>query len=402
MKNYKYVLISSIVFVCLLFAMTSKGYAVNSEIAQTLGDEVNIRIEPDQTSRSLLKLSAGSEVEILSSSNGWYQVECQGVQGYIREDLVFVRNVEGRTAYVIRDGVNLRGSPGDGAYIIGHIQGGEAVRVLQIVGEWFYVSHQSQGNGFVHRSLLLLTNQSGKDSYDLLLKRDMEGSEVKRLQKELIRRNFLAEDKDTGVYGSLTISAVKEFQQAAKISSVDGVAGPETIKAIYDTNNNIIKKIQEADSEMSGSSGGSSGKSLYDRLKGNVSTIDWWKGGNVVLRRPGGTATIYDVSTGKTFRIRRTGGTNHNDVVPLNAQETAKMRAITGGWSWARRAIVVMTSNGNYAASMNCMPHSPDPQKNDNFPGHFCIHFTNSRTHGGNRVDPDHRAAIQRAYNTFK
>jgi hypothetical protein len=38
--------------------------------------------------------------------------------------------------------------------------------------------------------------------------------------------------------------------------------------------------------------------------------------------------------------------------------------------------------------------HPPCP----GFKGQFCIHFTNSKTHAGNRVDPLHTAAIQAAY----
>jgi hypothetical protein len=51
---------------------------------------------------------------------------------------------------------------------------------------------------------------------------------------------------------------------------------------------------------------------------------------------------------------------------------------------------------------MNGMPHGADSNKNDGFAGHFCIHFVNSRTHGGNSVDSAHQGAIKYAYNTFK
>ena len=51
----------------------------------------------------------------------------------------------------------------------------------------------------------------------------------------------------------------------------------------------------------------------------------------------------------------------------------------------------------NIAASMNGMPHGGESISNNSFVGHFCIHFTNSRTHGTNRVDPDHQAAVKTA-----
>jgi len=50
--------------------------------------------------------------------------------------------------------------------------------------------------------------------------------------------------------------------------------------------------------------------------------------------------------------------------------------------------------NGHvYAASMNGMPHGTTTISNNNFAGHFCIHFYGSKTHESNKVDPDHKAA---------
>lgn len=57
-----------------------------------------------------------------------------------------------------------------------------------------------------------------------LLKMGMEGSEVKKLQKELARRNFVKDSNVTGTYGAITRAAVKEFQQMAEISPADGIA----------------------------------------------------------------------------------------------------------------------------------------------------------------------------------
>jgi len=56
----------------------------------------------------------------------------------------------------------------------------------------------------------------------------------------------------------------------------------------------------------------------------------------------------------------------------------------------------VVTINGaNFAASMNGMPHSGNSILDNDFPGHHCIHFTNSRTHNSNKVDANHQKAIK-------
>ena len=85
------------------------------------------------------------------------------------------------------------------------------------------------------------------------------------------------------------------------------------------------------------------------------------------------------------------------DTEPLTAEDTAIMKEIYGGaWSWDRRAILVKYDGHVYAASMNGMPHGTSTIDNG-FDGHFCVHFTGSKTHGTDRVDEDHQAAVAQA-----
>ena len=49
------------------------------------------------------------------------------------------------------------------------------------------------------------------------------------------------------------------------------------------------------------------------------------------------------------------------------------------------------------AASINGMPHGGGSIADNNFEGHICIHFLNSRTHGTDNVDPDHQNAVGEA-----
>ena len=80
------------------------------------------------------------------------------------------------------------------------------------------------------------------------------------------------------------------------------------------------------------------------------------------------------------------------------ADTAAMLKAYGGSWSWNRRAVFVTIDGVNYAASINGMPHGTGNSITDNnFDGHHCIHFTNSRTHGSNQVCPLHQAAIKKA-----
>ena len=132
--------------------------------------------------------------------------------------------------------------------------------------------------------------------------------------------------------------------------------------------------------------------------RGKAVEMDWWTSDIQTIFARGVTATITDVETGLSWREQRRGGTNHADCQPLTAADTAALKQAYGGkWSWDRRAIIVTIDGKNYAASMNGMPHGGGSITDNNFNGHHCIHFTNSRTHGSNRICPLHQAAIKKA-----
>jgi len=109
-------------------------------------------------------------------------------------------------------------------------------------------------------------------------------------------------------------------------------------------------------------------------------------------------AVIQDVDTGKTFRIRRLGGSNHADCEPVTSADTAIMKEIFGGqWSWATRAVLVRVDGKVIAGSMAGMPHSIEDITDNGFTGHFDLHFLNSKRHVDNTIDPDHQAMVRKA-----
>ncbi|MFK4997237.1 hypothetical protein ACI2OX_05435 [Bacillus sp. N9] len=107
--------------------------------------------------------------------------------------------------------------------------------------------------------------------------------------------------------------------------------------------------------------------------------------------------TVLDVKTGKRFQVQRRAGSGHADVQPLTPKDTEIMKEIYDGkWSWKRRAIIVIYGDQWIAASMNGMPHGAGTLDN-NFRGHFCIHFNGSKTHRKNMVDESHKLMILKA-----
>lgn len=131
------------------------------------------------------------------------------------------------------------------------------------------------------------------------------------------------------------------------------------------------------------------------RAQSSAQAIPWSTVDRLFPRQT--TARVTDVWTGLSFMTYRRGGWAHADVEPLTRQDTETLRRIYGGsWSWSRRPVIVEVGGYRIAASMNGMPHGGG-SLNNNFPGHHCIHFLNSTTHGTRRVCSLHQQAVRQA-----
>lgn len=113
----------------------------------------------------------------------------------------------------------------------------------------------------------------------------------------------------------------------------------------------------------------------------------------------GACATVRDFETGLEFKVQRRAGRFHADVQPLTAADTAVMKQIySDSWTWRRRAVIVILESGEkLAASMNGMPHGAGAIEGNNFNGHFCIHFPDSKTHTSRRIDIAHQMMTWKA-----
>lgn len=218
-----------------------------------------------------------------------------------------------------------------------------------------------------------------------VLKRGAKSTAVQELQRSLLTDGFYHFSID-GIFGKGTETAVKALQRSKGLKA-DGIVGPATLKAL-------------AEKPLSNRGGNSVDRPATPPPMVNQSGTNEmlrWTVVNPLFARKS-TARVIDVDTGKSFMVHRYGGILHADVEPLTANDTPIMKNIYGGaWNWARRAIIVETNGKRIAASMNGMPHGEQDIGGNNFDGQFCIHFLNSRTHVGNKIDPDHQAMVRKA-----
>lgn len=149
----------------------------------------------------------------------------------------------------------------------------------------------------------------------------------------------------------------------------------------------------------------------------DVELLDWWKSARYVFTT-GSVATVKDVYTGRTFKIKRTMGTNHADCEALTREDADIIKDIWGGYSWDVRPVHIYVDGRVLAASMSGMPHAGvdsapafatvnnrsegygrgenlDTIKDNGMNGHFDVHFLNSTRHKDGQEDPRHQSAIK-------
>lgn len=122
--------------------------------------------------------------------------------------------------------------------------------------------------------------------------------------------------------------------------------------------------------------------------------LDWWTEAQFVFAI-NDVAKVTDFETGISFYVKRTIGANHADCEPLTANDAAIIKNVWGGsYSWSSRAVIVEVDGRKIAASMASMPHNIQYIADNNFNGHFDIHFLNSTRHSDGLITESHQTQI--------
>ena len=370
----------------------------------TANATVILREGASTSSAALATIREGDEVEVRSLSGDWALVEDGSRTGYIAARYL---DIEGEV------------EEGDGgASLLRRGDENEAVRAMQekLIGLGYLDTEATGYFGSATESALKKYQQDaglsadgvagektfaalekaaqggGQSASSGVLQQGDESEEVRDMQKRLIELNYL-DTEATGFFGTATAAAVRAFQKDAGLSA-DGIAGAQTLTALNKSATNVSTVVPEEEEEETV-------VVQPTQVNGDIVLEDWWSGKLDSAIDYGDTYLVTDVLTGKSFTCARYGGDNHLDSEPLTAKDTATMYEIFGGeWTWSARAILLTYDGVTYAAAMNGMPHGGERITTNNFDGQFCIHFLNSRTHGGDQVNEDMQARIQEAYHS--
>lgn len=369
----------AIVGVGLVFKQT----ALAKELAYSPSQSALVQMHSEPVAQAGMTKSLVSKQAspLIQQIENLHKVKLKTKQDHVRKNLTFMDSLEGRVAYAIGNHTNLYGAPELSAYVLGKMNTNKPITIKKELSEWYVVEYEGQ-NGFAKKDQVIFADDQA-ETEEIILRLNMESELIHQMQNEAIRHNFLSQQIEEETVELPSMETLIALQEPEKVDTTNA----QTRKALFESTD----EMSDAQKTM--------GK---DDFFGRVQNVDWWNGGNKVLERSGGEAIIYDVETGKSFNVRRTGGTNHSDGTPMTAEDTAIMLSIYGGkWSHERRSILLIVKDNVYAASLYGMPHGKDVQPNDDFPGVLCIHLLNSKTHGGNHVDSDHQAMIDYAFKTF-
>lgn len=250
--------------------------------------------------------------------------------------------------------------------VLGTLDKGDKVTVTAVSGKWAKVKSGNQ-TGYMLKSALEKVNASAASA-------SAGKTTVRQIQTRLAAKGYLATGSVTGKSNGATTKAIRIFQMMNGLK-VTGKANDATVKKL-----------------MSSSA----------KKRCSVNSASWSKSGINTRFKDGGVATIIDMASGARLQIRRVGGTNHLDVEPKTASDTATLKKVYGGaWSWDSRAILLIAGGRYYAAAMNGMPHGSQISHTNNFDGQFCIHLKDSLTHGTKKENSAHQANIKKVIAYF-
>lgn len=225
--------------------------------------------------------------------------------------------------------------------------------------------------------------------------------EVALLQKALVQEGLLSVDTYGDLYDESTEAAVLAFQEKYSLKA-DGVAGMETIAKMIQLG--YVNQVQVVSRQSTERRFGE-----YISWSNVMEMID--KGKTVFV--------IEDFNTGTTFKMLAAYGGVHSDVEPLTPDDAHIIKSLWGGeYSWVRRPVLVHLNGRVIAASLNGMPHAgmdnkPEGQyintrsggygygynfdsvKGNDFDGHLCLHFLDSKLHANRKIDTKHQKNVR-------
>lgn len=178
MISFRKVLVSTAVLVLLLGLCAGFAYAEDYEdkVGIIAGSVVNLREEPNTSANVLDKLPEGTEVKVLSSSDGWHKVIYNGKTGWVCGDYLSIKEARLGTGTVTAEVLNVRSKPDKSSDAIAKLNKGNRVIAISRSGDWYKIKTSDGTVGWVFHEYLTIGSANSSRSGDYKRSQDSEGA----------------------------------------------------------------------------------------------------------------------------------------------------------------------------------------------------------------------------------
>ncbi len=113
-------------------------------------NNINIRSDSTTSSKIICIANKGEPVEVITESYEWYKIRLlKKAPSFIKKDLVDL--IDGKTAKVIKDNVNIRLNPDESSPILGKADKDEVINILEERVGWYKIEPINESFGWVHK-----------------------------------------------------------------------------------------------------------------------------------------------------------------------------------------------------------------------------------------------------------
>lgn len=345
-------------------------------------DSLPVYKSASTSSSKVTTIDFGREVTVVETRGGWAKIQYGSYKGFAEIEGMS-KNPPGDpiTAYATEDAyIYKEASTSSGRYAT--LSTGKSIKVYATNGDWCRVSNNGV-IGYMRKSQLSTSQQDAEESGP------QDVNQPGYVSVEMMK-----------VYASASTSAdvLATLSYGTQVQVLQISADGAWARFEYNGHKGFALRSNLSSSPIF-SGGGSTGVPG----SGSVLMVDWFTSDIQSIFSPGTYAVITDVDSGISWNVIRRNSTNHADVEPLTLADTEAMRQAcadsNGNWTYVRHAVWVTIDGQRYAASIYTEPHGEGQIDDNGYSGHLCVHFVNSRTHGSDKVDPDHQKMILKAYN---
>lgn len=117
------------------------------------GDDINIRTDATASADVITKAKQGTALEVTSESYDWYKVRLPSTTPvFIYKNLVAISPE--KNASIGKNNVNIRLRPDLSSPIVGKAAKGEAIEIIEEVGDWYKTGATQGCTGWIHKNYL--------------------------------------------------------------------------------------------------------------------------------------------------------------------------------------------------------------------------------------------------------